>query len=129
MKPYGNGVEPRSQMSLQKPLKFTSQYCVDTKILTTGDRFVKIFPLTFPLSVFPMKATINSSKFYSSKFQECSIHQISSHFSWHRQSFVLYGTPLQVMRVASCWSDHYLVYVYTSNIFVLGEQLYNYYSF
>ena len=47
----------------------------------TNRRFVKIPPLTFPLSVFPMKVIINSSMFYLSKFRECSIRQISSHLS------------------------------------------------
>ena len=41
----------------------------------------KFSPLTFPLSVFYMKATINSSKFYWSRFREYSIRQILSHFS------------------------------------------------
>ena len=41
----------------------------------------KFSPLTFPLSIFPTKATINLSKFYLSKFRERTIHQILSHFS------------------------------------------------
>ena len=41
----------------------------------------KFSTLTFSLCVFPMKATINLSKFYSSKFRECSICQILLHFS------------------------------------------------
>ena len=35
----------------------------------------------FPVNTFPMKATINSSKFCSSNFLTCLIHQISSDFS------------------------------------------------
>ena len=47
--------------------------------LTTGNRFVKKFStIMFPFSVFPIKGTINLSKFYSSKF--CG-YQISSDFS------------------------------------------------
>ena len=35
----------------------------------------------FPVNTFPMKATINLSKFCSSKLLTCSIHQILSDFS------------------------------------------------
>ena len=34
----------------------------------SGDQFVKISPTNLPLSIFPMKATINLSKFFSSNF-------------------------------------------------------------
>ena len=47
-----------------------------------GEQFVKVFSFNlFPVNTFPMKATINSSKFCSSKFLTCSIRQISSDFS------------------------------------------------
>ena len=36
---------------------------------------------SFPVNTVPMKATINSSKFCSSKFLTCLICQISSQFS------------------------------------------------
>ena len=46
-----------------------------------------------------MKATINSSKFYSSKFQECSIRQILSDFS-----------TVKVL--------HYTVYTYIYSVYI-----------
>ena len=50
--------------------------------LTNGERCVKVFPSNlFPVNTFSMKAIINLSKFCSSKFLTCSIHQISSDFS------------------------------------------------
>ena len=58
----------------------------------------KFPPLTFHLSVFPMKASINSSKFYSSKFRYLSNFVTL----FHRQSFALYGSspqPLSVVQV------------------------------
>ena len=50
--------------------------------LTNGQRFIKVFPSNlFPVNAFPMKPTINSSKFYSSNFLTCLIRQILSDFS------------------------------------------------
>ena len=46
-------------------------------ILATGDRFVKIFPTL----CMTYKSFCQSSKFYASKFRECSIYQNLLHFS------------------------------------------------
>ena len=46
------------------------------------------FPLIYPVS---MKATINSSKFYSSKFCKCSLHLSKFVKLLHRKGFALYS--------------------------------------
>ena len=78
------------------------------------------FPFqSFSVNTFPMKATINSSKFCSSKFLTCSIRQISSDFSTVKVlRYTVYHTLCQIHKfpisyhdINFCHNIRYIAYV------------------